>query len=388
MRRLELTEGAPAQGIELTEAEARAVAVSEIAELNRASGETGWQIAPGRKIGVVQVDDLQISVTPKIPVERLIFLMGYATAPAYWREHSVQLHAEESLPEALAHAFVRLVQWATDQGLLQGYRTVDDSVPVLRGRIRVADQIGRRYGAGLPLEVTYDDFTVDVAENQILLAAATKLLRIPGLHARRRPPLQRLRLQLAGVTELRRGDALPRWTPSRLNSRYVPALRLAERILAGESFEQRRGELHVSGFVLDMWKIYEDFVGVALREALAPQGSASLQHRMHLDVARQVDLRPDFLWTAHEGQQIVVDAKYKSEKPAGYPQADLYQLLAYCTVLGLREGHLVYAKGNEVEVVHEIRGADVAIHCHTLDLDQPPHALLDQIAWLAARLVG
>ncbi|QCR52212.1 restriction endonuclease [Brachybacterium sp. SGAir0954] len=386
MRRLELTEGAPAHGIELTEAEARAVALSEIAELNRAPGETGWQVAPGRKIGVVQVDDLQISVTPKIPVERLIFLMGYATAPAYWREHSVQLDPEESLPEALAHAFTRLAQRATEQGLLQGYRTVDDSLQVLRGRIRVSEQIGRRHGAGLPLEVTYDDFTVDVTENQILLAAVTKLLRIPGLDARRRPPLQRLRLQLAGVAELRRGEVLPRWTPSRLNSRYVPALRLAERILAGESFEQRRGELHVSGFVLDMWKIYEDFVGVALREALASRGSASLQHRMHLDIARRVDLRPDFLWTSHEGQQIVVDAKYKSEKPAGYPQADLYQLLAYCTVLGLREGHLVYAKGNEVEVVHEIRGADVAIHCHTLDLDQPPHALLDQIASLAARL--
>ena len=31
----------------------------------------------------------------------------------------------------------------------------------------------------------------------------------------------------------------------------------------------------------------------------------------------------------------MIDAKYKAEKPAGYPNADLYQLLAYCTVLGL-----------------------------------------------------
>jgi 5-methylcytosine-specific restriction enzyme subunit McrC len=30
-------------------------------------------------------------------------------------------------------------------------------------------------------------------------------------------------------------------------------------------------------------------------------------------------------------------------KPSGYPNADLYQLLAYCTVLGLRAGHLTYA---------------------------------------------
>jgi hypothetical protein len=29
------------------------------------------------------------------------------------------------------------------------------------------------------------------------------------------------------------------------------------------------------------------------------------------------------------------------------PNADLYQLLAYCIVLGLHSGHLVYAKGNE-----------------------------------------
>jgi 5-methylcytosine-specific restriction endonuclease McrBC regulatory subunit McrC len=34
----------------------------------------------------------------------------------------------------------------------------------------------------------------------------------------------------------------------------------------------------------------------------------------------------------------VVDVKYNAEQPAGYPNADLYQLLAYCTALGLRRG--------------------------------------------------
>lgn len=59
--------------------------------------------------------------------------------------------------------------------------TVDESLAVLRGRIRVRDQISRHYSVGLPLEVTYDDFTTDIAENQILLAAATRLLRMPGI---------------------------------------------------------------------------------------------------------------------------------------------------------------------------------------------------------------
>ena len=388
MRRLELTEGEPARSIELTDSEAQALAASELASIDRAPGDPHWSVAPGRKVGVLRTGAVQISVRPKIPVERLVFLMGYASAPKFWRDHTVHLDHECGLPEALAHTFARLATKATDQGLLQGYWSIDDSLPVLRGRVRVPEQISRRFGAVMPLEVTYDDFTIDIAENRLLLAAATRLLRLPSLDTRTRQRLQRLRLLFSGVSEMRRGETLPRWQPTRLNARYQPSLQLAERILVGESFEQRRGPLNVDGFVFDMWSIYEDFVGIALTEALASHGSASLQHQMHLDRAKRVSLRPDILWTSHVGDQVVVDAKYKAEKPAGYPQVDLYQLLAYCTALGLREGHLVYAKGNEAETVHEVQGADIAIHCHTVDLDQPPTALLEQMHTLAHRIAS
>lgn len=389
MEPLTLTEGEPAKIVRLSNAEAEALDAAELAVVTRAPGSDDWLVAAGTKVGVVRVGALQISIRPKISIDRLVFLMGYAAKPMFWRNHSVLLDIESDLPEALAHAFTRLAGRAVEQGLLQGYRTVDDSLPVLRGRIRVRDQISRRYGMGLPLEVTYDDFTVDIAENQILLATTIRLLRMKGLSATVRQRLQRLRLQLAGVTEVRRGDLVPSWQATRLNTRYHPALHLAALILAGDSFEQRIGDLEVSGFVFDMWKIYEDFVSVALGEAMAPfGGSASLQYRMHLDEAEQVQMRPDFVWTGLDGRRIVVDAKYKAEKPAGFPQADLYQLLAYCTVLGLAKGHLVYAAGNELAVEHAVRGASVAITCHTLDLDQPPERLLEQVAELAERLVA
>jgi len=389
MRRLTLTEGAPARAIELTSAEAEALGTTELAEVSRKPGSSDWLVAAGTKVGVARVGELQVSVRPKIAIDRLVFLMGYASKPTFWRDRSVLLDTESELPEALAHAFARLASKAIEQGLLQGYKTVDESSPVVRGRIRVRDQISRRYGVGLPLEVTYDDFTIDIAENQLVLSASTRLLRLPGLSKSVRRALQRLRLQMSGVTEGLRGEAPPTWVPSRLNTRYQPALHLAELILAGDSFEQRVGDLRVTGFVFDMWRIYEDFVSVALREALAPYGgSASLQHRMHLDVARQVEMRPDFLWIGHDGARVVVDAKYKAEKPAGFPQADLYQLLAYCTVLGLAEGHLVYAQGNEIAAAHDIQRSGVRVHCHTLDLNQPPSRLLAQVHELAALLVA
>lgn len=82
----------------------------------------------------------------------------------------------------------------------------------------------------------------------------------------------------------------------------------------------------------------------------------------------------------------VADAKYKAEKRNGYPDADLYQMLAYCTALGLPRGHLVHAGGGAPRGAHRVRGAGVVLHRHALDLDQPPERLLAAVRELAARL--
>ncbi len=58
-------------------------------------------------------------------------------------------------------------------------------------------------------------------------------------------------------------------------------------------------------------------------------------------------------------------------KPAGYPDADLYQMLAYCTALHLPRGHLVYARGNADAARHVVRHSGVQIVCHALDLARP-----------------
>ena len=56
-------------------------------------------------------------------------------------------------------------------------------------------------------------------------------------------------------------------------------------------------------------------------------------------------------------------------------------------MLGLRVGHLVYAAGNEDPARHSVRGTDVEIICHALDLDRPPEALLASVGALA-RLIA
>ena len=385
---LTLTEGAPPQRVRLDRAVADALRDSEVASVDYTDSSAEWLVGAAGKIGVVRVGDVQVTVEPKIDIDRLVFMMGYARNPSYWLDDRVRLDPEMDLPEALAEAFRRLATRALEQGLLKGYRSVEDTTAVMRGRIREADQIKRRFGRLIPLEVRYDDFTVDIAENQILLAATHRLLRMPGLSRGMRHGLQRLRLQLTDVTLPPRRPR-PTWQASRLNARYVPALQVAEMILDGRSFEQRFGDLTVTGFLFSMATIFEDFACVGLREQMRPYGGTStLQYRAHLDVAEAVRVKPDYVWSLGRTPCIVADAKYKAEKPAGFPQADLYQLLAYCTVLRLREGHVVYAKGEEPARLVEVAGSPVRIHCHTLDLTLPPAALVEQVRVLAARMQG
>jgi len=126
-------------------------------------------------------------------------------------------------------------------------------------------------------------------------------------------------------------------------------------------------------------------VCTALGEALIQRsGRYTTQHSLHLDDAGQIRMKPDLVWlNTDRAVHAVADAKYKAERPDGFPDADLYQMLAYCTVLGLSHGHLVYAKGNEPVRSLHIRGSDVQLHCHTLDLTLDPTDLLIQVGQLA-----
>ena len=157
---------------------------------------------------------------------------------------------------------------------------------------------------------------------------------------------------------------------------------------APTSVEHAAGTVAVNGFLIDMPQLFQDFVTVALREALegAYGGRLAAEPLHHLDEAGRVRLYPDIVWHIGGAPVAVIDAKYKAEKPRGYPNADLYQLLAYCTVLGLRTGHLVYARGNEESTRHVVRGAGVEIVCHALELDQSPDAILAEVRGLAVAI--
>ncbi|MFD7553927.1 McrC family protein [Streptomyces sp. NPDC059835] len=394
---IELVEHAPATSHVLPDAVGRALAAARIVDASPDPYAPGrWLLRAGSKVGAVSVDvpgggsgPVTVRVTPKVPIARLLFLLGYSLDPkSAWRDGQVDVGEHREVLPALAHTVERQIDRALRQGLLQGYRATEESALVVRGRIREADQIRRRFGAALPVEVAYDEFTTDIAENRILRAAVERLLRLPGVPREVRRRLLHQRARLADVTPMVPGQPLPSWRPSRLNTRYQPALHLARAVLDGSSPEHTPGGLRIDGFLFDMNRLFEDFVTVALREALrGSEFTGALQDPHHLDEADAIRMKPDFvLYGPNRTPRAVADAKYKAQKRDGYPDADLYQMLAYCTALGLPEGHLVYAKGNSPHAAHRVRHAGIVLHQHALDLDREPAALLADIASLSRHM--
>lgn len=388
MATFELRESGASQTLALPDEVGRAINALGIATaLPEGGGQ--WTVSGVSKVGVIAIGTDELSIRPKMPISRLFYLMGYSQAPGYWRDDDVSLSADDDLVSSIASAFIRQVKNATVQGLLQGYRTVHEAEPMIRGRLDVPGQIGRRAGLPLPAEVSYDDYTVDVVENRLLLAAARTLLTVPRLAESDRQSLRKLLLKFDGVASIARGAAPPEILFTRFNAHYRPAAILAQIILRHGSLEQTSGEVAARSFLFDMWEVFEDFVSVALREAMASSdGRIDLQYTgKHLDVGAKVALRPDIVWHKDNVVLAVLDAKYKAEKNKRFPNADLYQMLAYCTRFKMKAGHLVYAKAENAELSHQIDGADIHIYSHALDLEANPEQLLQQVRNLATKVI-
>lgn len=342
-----------------------------------------WELVPSGLVGAVQIDDLLVEVRPKdkVPIAQLLFLLGYAHDPGF-RPENVDATETADLWSVFGETLARLAERATQRGVLQGYVTLEETLRTVRGRIRMSDQLTQRPGQSFPIEVTHDDFTIDIVENRILRAAARRMLAVPRIPAEIRRRLMHLDHRLADVAVLTNTRHSPSWTPGRMNQKYLPALRIAEIILRNMVAETAPGRFSVASFAVDMARVFEDFTTTALTEALHRYpGRTTAQYSCHLDGPRtdgapRIVMRPDILHHIEDRPALIFDAKYKAATTGGsYANADYYQMLAYSTVLGCIPAWLLYA-GPGLPRSRKVIGATIFITEYPIDIGRPPRELL------------
>ena len=350
-----------------------------------------WWVHPDSRVGVLSGDGWELRIDPRLQIPKLLFLLAYSGNPSGWRDTVARFGEEDDLVASVAAGFSWHAARALEQGVLRGYVSVDERRPNLRGRIRFGDQLAQLPGRALPLEVTYDDFTADIIENRMLVTAAESLLRLRRIPPRARNRLLRSRVTLDDVTRIASPSAAHAPAVTRLNARYAPALALAELILRRRSTTARTGDIDSTAFLFDLNEVFESFLTTALTESLRDHGGhVRPQFRRWLDEEEDLEVKPDITWWRSGRCAGIVDAKYKSVSKGGsIPNADAYQMLAYCIAFGIPRGFLVYAKDeNERARSHVIRRHGYVVDVRVVDVEAEPDAILAQVDDVAAAMAS
>ena len=330
-----------------------------------------YTLTPGSIVGALEINGVPVLIKPKIEMSHLLSLACYAIGKLEIREELFDFKDAETLPDILALALTQASSSAFARGLLRGYRSEEEALHTVRGRIRFDEQIRRRYGIPLPVELRFDEFTEDILANQLVKAAAVRLRRMTLQSSKARRGLGWIAAILDNVSllEFRQGR-VPEVLFDRLNEHYRHVVGLARLILLHSEFEAEHGDVRANGFLVDMNYLFQEFVTQALREQLAGSGITLRGEKgAWFDDDKKAWLKPDLsCWEDSDTCSFVGDAKYKDLTGKRAENADLYQLLAYATALNLPGGLLIYAQGDAKLEKYSVRYADRQLEVAALDL--------------------
>jgi 5-methylcytosine-specific restriction enzyme subunit McrC len=303
-------------------------------------------------VGVVRLSAVEIHVLPKLVGGNLCVLRMIEYAGGF--RLLKRLPTDRTLPEQGADLFDLIVTLLIEEtkalirdGLIRDYHPIDDSLDVLRGRLRVRDQVLRRYGQLHRIECSFDEFDGDVPENQLLAAA----LQAAAPRARDLDVRNGARTfggVMNEVCEARSRDA--DWYDGRIrygrrNERYRAAHELAKLVLRGLALTDRADKpaLNLTSFMIDMNAIFERFItrlvinsceGTPLRVRAQKSVRAVILDEETGDTYSNI--RPDLLIEdTTTGHTVPVDVKYKLYGVAKkVSSADIYQSFVYAYAVG------------------------------------------------------
>jgi 5-methylcytosine-specific restriction enzyme subunit McrC len=344
-------------------------------------------VNPGSTVGVVRLPSgAQLELRPKVPLRNLLWMLSYVyDVPHHLLNVPVEITRFDQVIEIVADVFSRMVERRIDLGLYRNY--VEENLSTVRGRIMIAADIHRNAFLRHRTYCRYTTFSWDLPENQVI-RQVVHLLSGWGLSRRLTGRLLTLDSQLEEIERVQfRATDIYRFIYNRQSMDYKPIHRLCQLFLEGASLSEEGGDTSFDGFLLDMNVLFERFVTRALMERLESLLRLDVQLWMGLDRENSVQMRPDLVISRDGTHMLVADCKYKRLLSGEHKHHDLYQLLAYCTAMDIREGILIYPR-HLVDVATQItvRGADVKLRELTVDLGGSTSEIICELDILADRI--
>lgn len=333
------------------------------------------------KIGIVRVGDIQIKVMPKFPVNNLFYLLGLHDGIKF-ESDSVNIEESRDITDLIFESFLRNVIASTSRGLLTDYRRVEETSKVLHGRILIGEQLKKRQGHMYPVEVSFDEFTDNIPENIELNMAITKAMKFGNLTTTQHRDFRHVSRRFS---EIDTSKSNFNWTKSRHNTHYWNSLVLADLINSGKGFYEELGGVAVSGFTVDMYRVFEKFLLRELKMRLERHGGVVETKYLYLDEENRQKAQIDIMWHRDGQIKFIADAKYKD--PASNWESALYQVNTYAAAFSLDSIHLIYALPVD-EAPLRLKGNGPLVYRHGIDLSLDISAIRMEIDQLSATFLN
>lgn len=315
-------------------------------------------------VGVIAAQGVSLEILPKIDgadsdaatrkslVHMLAAVLDLEIAAGSLTELDWQRH---DLLEILIRLFCDRLFQAVHRGLPRRYVSHEDDLPALRGRLNIQRQFTTLAASPQILACRHDEFSPDIALNQIMKAAVGKLARIASASENQRR-LAELTFGLADISNVPVAS-LP-WSEvviDRTNQAWSDLLALAK-LLLGDRF-QTTSAGPGQGFALlfEMNTLFEEFIGRMTQRALRGSGFdvrlQGVRDFALVDTASgkaRFATKPDISVRAGGETLVILDTKWKRLKGAiddpkqGVSQADVYQMIAYSHVYRCQRLTLLY----------------------------------------------
>jgi 5-methylcytosine-specific restriction enzyme subunit McrC len=361
-------------------------------------------------VGVVRLGNHTIQVLPKIyqsldasvrgqqaeATRNLLHMLAYA-GELQIREHELAALIRRELDwfEILTHLFAQHLLEEWQRGAHRGYQIVEDELPILKGKWRIADQLRRPERKHI-FCVAYDEFTADNRLNRVFRYVVERLFCLTR-DANNQQLLGELRQWMEEVTLLPSvavHDASPAEI-TRLSQRYEPLLNLARLFLDGGALQMQAGDVSTFAFMLDMNQLFEMFLANFIRRHrveilpatlkgcdLLLQSRGARRFLAKRDDEKQVFLlKPDLAFRnpkVNGDQQfpLLLDTKYKfldtNNRRHGIAPDDFYQMYAYAHRYKCQRVLLVYPQTAEISdplrVRFNVLESDKIVIAVTVDL--------------------
>ncbi len=359
----------------------------ESKEIDIVETKKGLRISAGRCIGSAEFSHFILTINPKFTeLENIGKLIDYSydLKDEDILDYEIKFNEQENNPlELIIQLFTNQCKKLLQKGLAKSYQLHEESVPFLKGKLLLQQQIQNQSKFNLQFACEFDEFTANILENQIIMYTLDRCYHLTSSY-HRKSTIKKIIHQMDAEVKLKPIgiEDFKKINYTRLNYHYKKPNQLAKLILRhlGLFDFKKQSASFIVPYFIPMYEVFEGFLtklfdnneyyDLSIDDQVSTPSWVINNHPRNIkpDI---ITYKTDFL---KEGEEVsIIDAKYMRGSKFGENKED-YQIAFYLNDYKVKVGYallpLSHNKKEDVPKDWVAPNQDIKIKVRFVDIDK------------------